>query len=132
MTLSEIQLYLTQLPNVTTVDAMGFRFFNYSTDQMRPFVSLIESDNEHDRFSNLTRAGVFRLNIGVSRDSFKALFPDAKADWDYTELDKFMPHPEYAAFHFICVLNPAENTLKRTLQLIDEAHAIAKVRFESK
>lgn len=132
MTLHEIQDYITHLPNVTTTDNFGYRFFCYAADHVRPFISLIEDDNEYDRLSNLTRAGVFRLNIGVSRETFKSLFPEKTEDWDYTEQNQVMPHPEYASHHFVCVLNPTGDTLTQTLQFIDEAHALAKKRFESK
>jgi len=132
MTSRELQHHIAKLPNVSTTDNFGYRFFCYATDQMWPFISLIESDNEHDRVSNLNRDGVFRLNIGVSRDTFKALFPEKKQDWDYAELNKFMPHHEYAVYHFICVLNPTGSVLTQTLQFIDEAYALAKRRFESK
>jgi len=132
MTLHEIQDYIHRLPNVTTTDNFGYRFFCYATDQVRPFISLIEEDNEYDRLSNLTREGTFRLNIGVSRETFKSLFPEKTEDWDYTELNQVMPHPEYASHHFVCVLNPTGDTLTQTLQFIDEAHALAKKRFESK
>jgi len=132
MTLDEIQDYLKKLPNVSTTENFGYRFFCYATDQVRPFVSLIESDNDYDRISDLNRAGVFRLNIGVSQNTFKALFPGDEQKWDYTELNKFMPHHEYASHHFICVLNPTGNILAQTLQFIDEAHALAKSRFDRK
>jgi hypothetical protein len=46
---------------------------------------------------------VSRLNIGVSRDAFRALFGYApgedtteSADHDFATLDRLMLHPEYA------------------------------------
>jgi hypothetical protein len=77
-----------------------------------PFATLSASDNEYDRFSNLDREGVFRLNIGVSKNTFHSLFGSApidRSDYDFTVLDKIMPHPEYAAQQFICVLRAAVN-----------------------
>src|SRR4051812_49123761 len=49
----------------------------------------------------------FRLNIGVSKQTFESLFGTTPADisrYDYTALGRFMPHPDYAAWHFICIL----------------------------
>lgn len=132
MTLPEIENYITGLPNVTTTESFGYRFFCYSTDQVRPFISLIDADNEHDRRSNLDREGAFRLNIGISKETFKSLFPEKSGDWDYTKLNQFMPHPEYASHYFLCVLSPSGEVLKQTLQFIDEAYALAKKRFESR
>lgn len=132
MTAAEIIDYITRLPNTTVTEGYGYRFFCYSTDHTRPFVTLIESDNEQDTISDLNREGVFRLNIGISKESFKKLFSNTNRAWDYTELDQFMPHPEYAAFHFICVVAPGEKTLDQTIHFIKEAHSVAKQRFEAK
>jgi hypothetical protein len=132
MTLEAIQRYLLGLAQVTTAENFGYRFFFYATDQIRPFATIAESDNEYDKVSNLNREGVFRVNIGVSKDTFKALFPEENPQCDYTELNRFLPHPEYAAQHFICVLNPSGENLAQALRYIEEAHSIAKSRFEKK
>jgi len=39
-----------------------------------------------------------------------------------------MPHPEYAAQFFVCVLNPGEATLQTVQGLLAEAHDIAMRR----
>jgi hypothetical protein len=128
-----IEQYITeQLPNVTKLDSYGYQFFFYESDQVLPFVTIATSDNEHDNKSNLDRDGVFRVNIGVSKDSFNKLFTDTKTDWDYTTLNRFMPHPDYAAQHYICILNPADDLLEETIRFIEEAHLIAKRRFDKK
>ncbi len=128
-----IEQYINEkLPNVTKVENFGYSFFLYDTEKMLPFVTFAASDNEYDSVSNLNRDGVFRVNIGISKGSYTKLFPGNKTDWDYTELNQFMPHPDYAAQHFICVLNPESNTLSETLNFIEEAYFIAKSRFEKK
>jgi len=133
MSLQAIEQYITeQLPNVTTLDSFGYRFFFYGTDQVLPFVTIAASDNEHDKISDLDRDGVFRVNIGISKDTYNKLFADSKTEWDYTELNRFMPHPDYAAQHFICVLNPEEDRLSETIRFIEEAHLVAKNRFDRK
>lgn len=132
MTLHDIELHVTSLSNVTSNDNFGYRLFFYSSDQTMPFVSLAESDSEYDSVSKLNRDGVFRVNIGVERDTFKTLFPEKKTEWDYTELNKFLPHPHYAAQNFICVLNPTGSNEDRVIQYIDEAYSLAKKRFERK
>ena len=61
-----------------------------------PFATIVVKDyGEFDNASHLDRAGVFRLNIGVSRDTFRALFgqlPDGDgpgaADEDFAALDR--------------------------------------------
>ena len=119
-------------PDVETSTAFGYTFFFYRSERKLPFATLIASDNEYDRSSNLDRPGVFRLNIGVSRKTFQALFGTAKVDvgsYDFTTLDVIMPHPEYAQQNFVCVLSPGEATFERVRALLAEAYEIAVRRF---
>ncbi|MGE5642274.1 MAG: DUF6194 family protein, partial [Byssovorax cruenta] len=80
------------------------------------------------------RPGVFRLNIGISKQAFQSLFGSAKVDvsnYDFTALDVIMPHPDYAQHHFICVLSPSEATFERVQPLLAEAYDIAVRRYTS-
>ena len=130
---SSVSDYITKtFPEVETTTNFGYTFFFYKSDHMVPFATLISSDQEHDRISNLDRPGVFRLNIGVSRETFQSLFGTAKVDvsnYDFTALDVIMPHPEYAPQNFICVLSPSEATFERVQSLLAEAYEIAVRRY---
>ena len=120
---------------VETTTAFGYTFFFYRSERVLPFATLIAADTEYDRVSNLDRPGVFRLNIGVSRKTFQSLFGTATVDvtdYDYTALDAIMPHPEYAAQSFICVLSPTEATFEEIRPLLAEAYDIAVRRFTRK
>jgi hypothetical protein len=122
----------TTFADVETSQAYGYTFFFYRSDHMLPFATLASSDNEHDRVSQLDRPGVFRLNIGVSRETFQALFGAGAIDprgYDYTALDTLMPHPDYAPQAFLCVLNPS-TTLPQVEQLLAEAYELAARRFQ--
>jgi hypothetical protein len=115
-------------PGVETTTAFGYTFFFYKSERVLPFATLISSDQDYDHISNLDRPGVFRLNIGISKQTFQSLFGSAKVDvgsYDYTALDMIMPHPEYAQQHFICVLSPGKATSERVRQLLAEAYEIA-------
>jgi hypothetical protein len=117
--------------DVGATDAYGYTFFFYGSDHKLPFASLSSADNEYDKVSNLDRPGVFRLNIGLSKQVFEQLFGSAKPaldTYDFTQLDTFMPHPEYAAQHFVCVLNPSEATFERVKTLLADAYAHAARR----
>ncbi|HMQ31411.1 MAG TPA: DUF6194 family protein [Chloroflexaceae bacterium] len=108
--------------------SFGYTFFFYGAERMLPFATLIGADNEHDRVSKLDRPGVYRLNIGVSRQTFQELFGAGPVDlgsYDFAALDTLMPHPEYAAQSFVCVLSPGEATLARVQRLLAEAHELA-------
>src|SRR5574341_750025 len=127
--------YITDtFTGVETAFNFGYTFFFYGSDHKLPFATIATADNEYDRVSNLDRPGVFRLNIGVSKQTFQSLFGTGKVDvgaYDFTTLDKIMPHPEYAAQHYVCVLNPSDVTFKNVQALLAEAHELA-VRRHSK
>ena len=124
-----ITSYITgTFEGVETMAAMGYTFFFYGADRMLPFATLASADNEGDRVSNLDRPGVFRLNIGVSRPTFQSLFGAGKVDtsaYDFTALDTLMPHPDYAAQSFLCVLNPSDATFETLRPLLSEAYNLA-------
>jgi Family of unknown function (DUF6194) len=118
--------------NVETTDAFGYSFFFYRDERMLPFVTIAAADNEHDRVSNLDRPGVFRVNIGVGKETFKSLFGanDLRLEeYDFTALDTLMPHPEYAAQSFICVLSPGDATVPQLRSLLAEAYERAVQRY---
>ena len=131
---SMAQYIVDTFAGVETDHNFGYTFFFYGPDHMLPFATIAAADNEYDRVSNLDRPGVFRLNIGVSKQTFQALFGTGKVDvsaYDFTALDKIMPHPEYAAQNFVCVLSPSGLTLERVRALLAEAYELA-VRRHSK
>lgn len=119
----------TNYPGVEMISAYGYQMFFYGSDRKLPFATLISSDTEYDRVSNLDRPGVYRLNIGISKDTFQAMFPSTETGaYDYTALDTFMPHPEYAKQHYVCVLSPSETTFEKVCALLTEAYERAARR----
>lgn len=129
---SAVVSYIKTFASVETSTAYGYTFFFYKSDHKLPFATLISSDQEYDRISHLDRPGVYRLNIGISKQTFQALFGTGKIDvdgYDFTALDVIMPHPEYAQQYFVCVLSPSESTFERVGALLAEAHAIAAQRY---
>ena len=133
MTESEVVDYLTKtFPGVETTTAFGYTFFFYRSERKLPFATLIASDQDYDRLSNLDRPDVFRLNIGISKQTFQSLFGTTTVEvkgYDFTALDVIMPHPEYAQQYFICVLSPSEATFERIRALLAEAYDIAIRRY---
>jgi hypothetical protein len=114
---------------------LGYTFFFYRDDHMLPFASIASSGNEYERVSNLDRPGVFRLNIGVSRETFKSLFGTNKInvdDYDFTALDIIMPYPDYSSQSFLCVLSPSEGTFERIRPMLAEAYDVAMKRYNKR
>jgi hypothetical protein len=119
---------LDMFAGVETSDDFGYTFFFYGPDRMLPFATIAHTDNEYEHISNLNRPGVYRLNIGISWQTFQSLFGARKVDvsaYDFTALDKIMPHPDYAAQYFVCVLNPGEATIAKVKTLLEEAYQLA-------
>ena len=118
---------------VETAVNLGYTFFFYRDDHMHAFATIASNGNEYEQISKLDRPGVYRLNIGLSRETFQALFGKGKIDlspYDFTALDTIMPHPEYSSQHFICVLSPSEATFERIRPMLAEAYGVAKKRYE--
>ena len=130
---SNVVDYITKtFPEAESTENFGYTMFFYRTDRTLSFATIISSDFEYDHISNLDRPGVFRLNIGVSRDTFKSLFGTAKVDissYDFTTLDVIMPHPDYAKQYYVCVLSPSDATFERIKLMLAEAYEISARRF---
>lgn len=114
---------------------MGYTFFFYRDDHMHAFATIASNGNEYEQISKLDRPGVYRLNIGVSRETFWSLFGKGKIDvgaYDFTTLDIIMPHPDYSSQHFLCVISPSEATFERIRPMLADAYDIAMKRYNKR
>jgi hypothetical protein len=128
------QYIIDTFEDVDLVVASGDTFFFYDAERMFPFATLVTSDI-NDQFSDLNRPSVFRLNIGVSKQTYRALFdPQTSAPGvgdvgdsghDFTALDQLMPHPVYGSMYWVCVLNPGAATFEAVRPLLAEAYDLA-------
>jgi hypothetical protein len=120
----EIATWITgTYPETRVASAMGATFFSLTDDNWPNFATIVTTD-EHDMGtpSNLARGGVFRLNVGVGKDTFQRLVGSV-GDPDFAELDRILPHPVYAKQRWISILNPSRATFEAVLKpLIAEAH----------
>jgi hypothetical protein len=125
--------------------AWGDTFFIYDpTRQLPParrfpFATIVTKDyGDFDSTSQLNRPGVFRLNIGVGKETYRSLFgphpsapPTGSAvdtGHDFATLDQLMPHPVYAHMSWVCVLNPSAGTFELVRPLLAESHQLAVSR----
>jgi hypothetical protein len=114
----------TTYPDTIVAHAMGATFFSPDERQWPNFATIVTTD-EHDMGtpSDLARDGVFRLNLGVGRETFERLV-GGMTDPDYAALDTVIPHPVYAKQRWIAILNPSRATFDELVKpLIHEAHA---------
>lgn len=108
-------------------------FFFHNADNKFPFATLVTKDSEFDSASKLDRPGVFRLNIGVGKETFRALFGEQEqTDIDFAALDRLMPHPVYGKMYWVCVINPSDRTFETIKPLIVEARSLAVARDRNK
>lgn len=128
-----ITKYITEtFAGVETAETAGDTFFIGDAEGQIPFATIVRSDN-YDQFSDLEREGVFRLNIGIGKETYRKLFGADRHDrdeddaehYDYTALDVIMPHPVYGRMRWVCVLNPTEETFQTIKNLLAEACEIS-------
>ncbi|MDE6585744.1 MAG: hypothetical protein K2K80_03590 [Clostridia bacterium] len=147
MTADEIIKYcLENLEGVVLVNSWGERgiFYNPQNKLKRGvyILTVKEKDGENDGSSNLDRDGIYRVNLGVRKQTFLNAFKSVPARpakggvvdmaFDFTATDKILPHPVYGWMSWICCLNPSDETFEKLKPLIAEAHAYAKEKFEKR
>jgi hypothetical protein len=118
-------------------------FFHDSLDPSRriPFATIVTRDQGHDRASNLDRPSVFRLNIGISKQTFHSFFGaqtptsndggGSDGGYDFAVLDRLLPHPVYGRMNWVCVLNPSAATFQSLRPLLAEAYGVSVRRHTS-
>jgi len=118
--------------------AWGDSFFFYDPDRTlppdrrMPFATIVTKDyGDFDCASNLNRPSVFRLNVGVSKQTYQSLFgaqsssseASGEGGYDFTALDQLLPHPVYGRMYWVCVLNPSTATFQAVVRpLLAEAY----------
>ena len=128
------------LSGTRVLEADGDLFFLYDPDgdlppeRQLPFATIVTSDH-HDQVSDLSRPGVYRLSIGLTKATYTALFgaPPTRRDEqgvldtgaDYAQQDRVMPHPHYASQYWVCVVAPIGATLDAVRSMLVEAHGFA-------
>jgi hypothetical protein len=151
---AEISRYITETfegVDVVAVSDASFFFYNPDSnvppDHRFPFVTIVTSDAyDQASFSDLSRPEVFRLNIGISKQTFRSRFglpkPPSRrdsaaesgensSDYDFTALDQVMPHPVYGRMYWVCVLNPSDETFETDVRpLLAEAYDLAVSRYQ--
>ena len=116
--------------------AWGDTFFFYDPDDRPaarrfPFVTIVTKDyGDFDNASNLDRAGVFRLNIGLGHETYAGMF-GTPVEHDYAAIDRLFPHPVYRAQNWVSVVNPSHETFESIKPLLIEAYERAIDRHRS-
>lgn len=137
---------LEHLDGTVLVESWGEKGVFYNPDHVLKrgvyILTVKEKDGDNDKGSELNRKDVYRVNLGIRKNSFIELFgaiPKRPAageivdmDYDFTALDKILPHPVYAWMAWICILNPSERTFENLKPHIQEAYEYAKEKFRKR
>lgn len=117
-----ISLIRVTWPETDIATMPGGAFFSLDPEKHWPNFGTIVWTDDFDQASNLSRPGVFRLNMGVARATFQGLVGGLK-DPDYSVMDRILPHPVYARQHWISILNPSDASMRDVVMpLLTEAH----------
>ena len=144
MDVATIKDYIAKsFEKVDVVDANGDSFFFYEPgdappDHRIPFATIVTGDR-YDKASALERPNMFRLNLGVKKETYVGLFGSPPSSLpredgtvntghDFTQLDTIMPHPVSATMGWVCVLSPSDKTFAAVKPLLAEAYEVAKGR----
>lgn len=141
-----IQSFAHRFDGTRIVAAWGEQSLFYNPGGRLPrgvyFATVKSKDGANDKASNLDRAGIFRLNIGTSKDLFIAEFgPPPKrpgkggiveGPWDFTAPDVLTPHPVYGWMSWVSILNPSEQSLATLNPMLIAAYAKAKAAFDKR
>ena len=99
-------------------------------------LSVKEKNGENNKGSRLDREGVYRVNPGLGRETFRRLFGPlpqwppkgriVEAPCDFTALDTLLPHPVYAWMGWTCVPNSSRETFEKIKPLIAQSYEYAR------
>jgi hypothetical protein len=129
--------------DIHPVAAWGETSFFYNPGCKLPrgiyFATVKDKDGDNDRASRLHRPDVYRLNIGISKSTYRTFFGPAPArpaaggvvdtGHDFMALDQLTPHPVYGWMSWVSVLNPSAATFETVKPLLAEAHGLAVAKF---
>ncbi|HEX2133263.1 MAG TPA: DUF6194 family protein [Actinophytocola sp.] len=103
-----------------------------------PFVTIVTGNN-YDSVSALDEPGTYRLNIGLTKATYTALFGAAPTErdehgvlvtgHDHAARDRVVPHPVYASQYWVSVVNPGPATRDAIPGLLAEAHGFAARKY---
>jgi Family of unknown function (DUF6194) len=147
MTITQLQnLILESYPGLNSLDTYGEKSFFYNPENLLTkgiyFATLKEKDGPNDKASDLNREGVFRLNLGISKQSYEKLFGTkpkrppkggiVDTGHDFKEFNKITPHPIYAWLHWIAILNPDDDSMSQIKELMDETYQNVQKKYATK
>ncbi len=136
----------SNLEGVHPKSSWGETSLFYNPGKMLPngvyFCTIKENDGDNDKSSNLYRDDIYRLSIGVSKETYESKFgvrPKRPAKGgivdtghNFSKTNVLMPHPIYGWMSWVSILSPSEIVFETVYPLIVEAHGNAVIKFNKK
>jgi len=136
-TFSGVKVVVASSENGAPEAAWGDIFFIYDPNdnlpphRQFPFATIVVKDySGFDEASKLNRPGIFRLNLGLSKVTYRAALgltrdqhgtaEETEVTHDFAAIDKLMPHPIYGSQSWICILNPSPTTFQEKVETLIE------------
>ncbi len=133
----------TRFQGILEKDAYGETTFFYNPDKKLKngvyFLTIKQSNGPNDIASKLDRDGIYRLSFNPGKDNYQKLFGQSPKrpskgkvvdlNYDFTELDKLLPHPVYAWMGWVNILSPSELTIEKVKNLLDKSYENAKKKY---
>lgn len=141
-----IEYCLSNFSDIILTDSWGETGIFYNPNKILKrgvyVFTIKEKDGANDKSSLLNRDKVFCLNIGLRKETFRKIFgelpsrPSAgnivEMDYDFTSLNKILPHPVYAWMGWIRILNPTLETYDEIKPFLQEAYEFSKEKFSKR
>ncbi|OYZ38497.1 MAG: hypothetical protein B7Y25_00920 [Alphaproteobacteria bacterium 16-39-46] len=145
LTIHEISKYLeNNFEGLNIINAWGEKNFFYNPEGLLKrgvyFSTIKEKDGENDKASHLYREGIFRLNFGISKQTFLDLFQilpkrpsrgnSIEGSYDFKEIDILTPHPIYGWMAWVSVLNPSLSSFEKLKKLLSESYHLTVKKYK--
>jgi aminoglycoside phosphotransferase (APT) family kinase protein len=147
MTIEFILCYLLKnYSGLKVIDTWGEKSLFYNPDNLLKrgiyFCTLKNKDGANDKASHLHRADVFRVNFGISKNTFISIFRTIPkrpvkggvidGDYDFQNIDILTPHPIYGWMSWVSILNPSQYSFENLIPLLDESYRICTEKYKKK
>ncbi|MCI8491081.1 MAG: hypothetical protein HFJ04_12735 [Lachnospiraceae bacterium] len=138
-----LEYCLMQLEDTVLVNSWGEKGIFYNPQNKRKrgvyVLTVKEKDGENDKSSDLNREHIYRVNLGIHKDTFIKMFgfipkrpPKGGVvdmSYDFSAVNQLIPHPVYGWMGWICVLNPSEKMFEELKPLVREAYEYAREKY---
>ena len=147
LTIDWVLNYLTlSFSGLSIIDTWGEKSLFYNPDNLLKrgvyFCTIKNKNGANDQASDLDRADVFRVNFGISKETFLAIFAELpkrpikggfiEGPYNFKTLDSLTPHPVYGWMAWVSILNPSISSWNKIEVLLAESYELSINKYNKK